>query len=76
MKPPAYRYRRHDWDMEDDCFGGRSRTTWPVIIGVFLIILGASTLLDDLFWWASFDVLWPVFIIAIGILIVSNSMRR
>lgn len=76
LKPIAYKYRRNDWDFEDDCFGGRSRGVWPMIIGVFLIILGASTLLDEVFWWASFDVLWPLFIIAIGILIVSNTMRR
>jgi len=78
MKPSAYRYRRsnRDWDIEDDCFGGRSRSTWPMLIGVFLILLGASTLLDDIFWWASFDTLWPLFIIAIGIIIVSNAMKR
>jgi uncharacterized membrane protein YvbJ len=76
MKPPAYRHRRNDWDMENDCFGGRSRTAWPMLIGVFLIILGASTLLDDVFWWASFDTLWPLFIIAIGVLIVTNAMKR
>ncbi len=76
LKPSAYRYRRNDWDMDNACFGGRSRTVWPMIIGVFLIILGASTLLDDVFWWASFDTLWPLFIIAIGLLIVTNAMRR
>jgi hypothetical protein len=47
-----------------------------MIIGIFLIILGASSLLEDVFWWASFDFLWPLFIIAIGVLIVSNSMKR
>ena len=41
-----------------------------------MIILGASSLLDDIFWWASFDTLWPLFIIAIGILIVTNARRR
>ena len=76
LKSPAYKYRRNDWDLEDECFGGRSRTTWPILIGVFLIILGASSLLDDFFWWASFDTLWPLFIIAIGILIVTNASRR
>ena len=78
LKPSPYRYRRRDrdWDMEDDCFGGRSRSTWPMLIGIFLILLGASTLLDDVFWWASFDTLWPLFIIAIGIIIVSNAMKK
>jgi hypothetical protein len=62
--------------MEDNCFGGRSRSTWPMLIGVFLIILGASTLLDDMFSWASFDNLWPLFIVAIGLLIVTNAIKR
>lgn len=76
MKPLAYKHRRKDWDMEDDCFGGRSRTTWPMLIGIFLILLGASTLLDDVYWWANFDTLWPLFIIAIGVLIITNAMKR
>jgi uncharacterized membrane protein YvbJ len=76
LRPPAYRSRRRDWDFEDDCFGGRSRMTWPLLIGAFLILLGLSTLLEDMFWWAGWDTLWPLFIIAIGVLIVSNAMRR
>ena len=76
LKPPAYRYRRNDWDTGDACFGGRSKTTWPIIIGIFLIILGASTLLDEFFPWLGFNVLWPLFIIGIGVLIIANAMRR
>jgi uncharacterized membrane protein YvbJ len=71
-----YRYKSRNWDAGDDCFGGRSRTTWPIIIGAFLILLGLSSLLEGTFWWASFDKLWPLFIIAIGVLIVSNALRR
>jgi len=62
--------------MEDDCFGGHDRTTWPLIFGSFLILLGLSTLLDDVFGWFRFDTLWPLFIIGIGLLIVSNAMRK
>jgi uncharacterized membrane protein YvbJ len=76
LNPPTYRSRRRSWDPEDDCFGGRSRTTWPILIGAFLILLGLSSLLEGTFWWASFDQLWPLFIIAIGVLIVSNAFRR
>jgi hypothetical protein len=50
--------------------------TWPLLIGAFLILIGLSTLLEDMFWWAGWDTLWPIFIIAIGILVVSNAMRR
>ncbi len=70
------KYRRRDWDMEDNCFGGQDKTTWPIIFGGFLILLGLSTLLDDVFAWFSFDTLWPVFIIGIGLLIVSNAMKK
>ena len=47
-----------------------------MLIGVFLILLGASTLLDKFFWWASFDTLWPLFIIAVGLLVVYNAMKK
>lgn len=78
LKPTMSTYRRHrdNWEFDNACFGGRSRTAWPIIFGAFLILIGASTLLDDLFWWASFDTLWPLFIIAIGLLVVVSGMRR
>jgi uncharacterized membrane protein YvbJ len=76
LSPPAYRTRRRDWDYDDECFGGRDRMTWPLLIGAFLILMGLSTLLEDMFWWAGWDTLWPLFIIAIGVMIVSNAYRR
>jgi uncharacterized membrane protein YvbJ len=77
LRPPAYRTsRRRDWDYDDECFGGRNRMTWPLLIGAFLILMGLSTLLEDMFWWAGWDTLWPLFIIAIGVMIVSNAYRR
>ncbi len=77
LRPPAYRTsRRRDWDFDDECFGGRNRMTWPLLIGAFLILMGLSTLLEDMFWWAGWDTLWPLFIIAIGVLIVSNAYSR
>ena len=77
LRPPAYRTsKRRDWDYDDECFGGRNRMTWPLLIGAFLILLGLSTLLEDMFWWAGWDTLWPVFIIAIGVMIVSNAYSR
>lgn len=77
LRPPAYRTsRRRDWDFDDECFGGRNRMTWPLLIGAFLILIGLSTLLEDMFWWAGWDTLWPLFIIAIGVMIVSNAYRR
>ena len=76
LNPSPTMYRRRDWDMEDDCFGGRGRTTWPLVFGGFRILLGLSTLLDDVFGWFRFDTLWPLFIIGIGLLIVTNAMQK
>jgi uncharacterized membrane protein YvbJ len=76
LNPPAYRYRRDDWEYDDDCFGGRSKRTWPIIIGLFLILLGASTLLDELYPWINPDTLWPIFIIGIGLLVLYNAMQK
>ena len=50
--------------------------TWPLLIGAFLILMGLSTLLKDVVPWARWDTLWPLFIIAIGVLVVSNAMRK
>ncbi len=75
LHPPAYRTRRRDWDY-DDYFGGRNRMTWQLLIGAFLILLGLSSLLEDIFWWAGWDTLWPLFIIAIGVMIISNAYGR
>ena len=76
LRPPAYIKSRRDRGMEDECFGGRSRTMFPIIIGVFIILVGLSSLLENTYFWARFDRLWPLFIIAIGLMIVYNTMQR
>ena len=76
LQPPAYINRRRDWDRGDECFGGRNRTIWPVLIGVFIILVGLSSLLERTYSWARFDNLWPIFIIALGLMIVYNTMQR
>lgn len=45
------RMSERDWDRDDMCFGGRSRTMWPLIIGVFIILIGLSSLLGDTYPW-------------------------
>jgi uncharacterized membrane protein YvbJ len=66
------RLSERDWEMEDQCFGVRSKTIWPIIFGSFLILLGLANILDETFTWMNFDTLFPIFIIAIGLLIVFN----
>ena len=76
MQPPAYRRSRRDWDLEDDCFGGRSRTMWPLFIGLFIIMIGLSSLLENTYSWARFDNIWPFFLIALGLTIIYNRIQR
>lgn len=76
LNPPPYKeyptYRKR-WD-EDACFG-RSYI-WSVVIGLFILILGVSALLGDYYPWASFDRLWPLLIIFIGLLVLVNAFRH
>jgi len=70
------RMSSRDWDRDDMCFGGRSRTIWPLIIGVFIILVGLSSLLEKTYSWARFDNIWPLFLIALGVLILYNRYQK
>ena len=76
LNPPANQYRRRDWDYQDDCFGGRRNQTWPIMIGLFIILIGLSNILDDIFPWATWDNLWGFFLIAAGLMIVYNITQK
>jgi len=75
LKPPPYRSYTRRYD-EDACFGRRGGSTWVIIFGIFIILVGVTSLLGDIYEWASWDRLWPIFIIGIGLLIVFNALRR
>ena len=62
--------------MDDECFGGRDRSTGPLVFGVIIILAGLSSLLSDTYSWARFDNLWPVIIIGIGLIVVYNAIKR
>lgn len=49
-----------------------------MLAGAFLILLGIAFLLKNLrwFWWLDFDILWPLILIAIGVAIMVNRIRR
>ena len=70
------RMSERNWGMEDECFGGRSRTMWPLIIGGFIILIGLSSLLENTYSWIRFDNIWPLFLIALGLMIVYNRIQR
>lgn len=70
------RYRSNDQDFEEMCFGGRSKTMAPIIFGAIMILVGLSFLLERTFAWINFDNLWPLIIIAIGLMIVYNATQK
>ena len=69
------RHRRSDRDM-DMCFGGRGRTMGPIVFGAIMILVGLSFLLERTYAWMNLDNLWPLIIIAIGLLVVYNATQR
>lgn len=52
-----------------------SRTLWP---GVILILLGSFFLLKNLslLWWFDWGKLWPLILIAIGVIILVDRLRK
>ncbi len=69
------RFRSNDQDLEM-CFGGRSKTMAPIIFGAIMILVGLSFLLERTFAWINFENLWPLIIIAIGLMIVYNATQN
>ena len=70
------RYRNNDQDFEEMCFGGRSKTMAPIIFGAIMILVGLSFLFERTFAWINFDKLWPLIIIAIGLMVVYNATQK
>jgi len=61
---------------DEECFGGRASKTWTLIFGIFIILVGLTQLLGDIYPWARWSNLWPLFIIGIGLLIIFNAIKR
>jgi len=76
LKGSPTRNRSNDRDFEDMCFGGRGKSIGPIFFGAILILAGLSFLLEKTFAWARFDNLWPLIIIAIGLLVVYNATQK
>jgi len=58
------------------CFGRRSSTVWPIIIGVLIILAGLIELLGNSYAWLNWDTLWPYLLILLGLLIAGNSLYQ
>jgi len=76
LKGGSTRYRSNDQDFEDMCFGDRNRSIGPLFFGAIMILAGLSFLLERSYAWARFDNLWPLIIIAIGLLVVYNATQK
>lgn len=58
------------------CFGRRSSTVWPIIIGVLIILAGLIELFGNSYTWLNWDTLWPYLLILLGLLIAGNSLYQ
>jgi phage shock protein C len=56
----------------------KSRHLRRNVLGIVLIVVGVIFLLGsfDLFWWFSWGNLWPLIIVAIGVIIILSATRR
>jgi hypothetical protein len=45
---------------------------WGVVFGLFIMMLGVSSLIG----WDIWDIMWPMFLILVGLIIVANSFMR
>jgi hypothetical protein len=71
LSPAAYKeYRRYRYG-GDMRYGGRIHI-WGILIGLFIITIGVSSLLGVNIW----DKVWPAFIILVGLIIVVNALTR
>ncbi|NQT08831.1 hypothetical protein HQ586_07125 [Candidatus Bathyarchaeota archaeon] len=60
----------------DMCFGGRSSTVTPIIIGILIILAGLIELFGGAYAWLNWDTLWPYLLILLGLLIAGNSLYQ
>jgi phage shock protein PspC (stress-responsive transcriptional regulator) len=47
-----------------------------VILGAILILIGAWFLADEFLPWLSWDLVWPIGLVVIGVLILATALRR
>jgi len=47
-----------------------------VVVGVFITLWGVSELLGDIYWWASSQFLWGIFLLGVGSSIVVRALQK
>jgi len=71
LNPAPYKEYRRYRSEDDICFGGRNYI-WGILIGLFIVMIGVSSLLGGNIW----DKVWPIFIILVGVVIVASSFMK
>jgi hypothetical protein len=61
---------------DDLCFGSGGGSKIGIFIGLMIILAGVSELLQGTFWWATWDNLWPIPVILLGLFIVYNALSK
>lgn len=73
IRSRRYRRRRRDSDL---CFGSGGGNWFGIFIGLMIILAGVSELFQGTYWWASWDKLWPLPVILLGLFIVYNAYTK
>jgi divalent metal cation (Fe/Co/Zn/Cd) transporter len=62
---------------DEFCFGSRRGSNWfGIFIGFVIILAGVVALYEGQFWWASWDKLWPLVVMVLGLIIIVNTLTR
>ncbi len=76
LRQPTYRRYRRQFE-DDICFGTRDGVPiWAILFGILIVLWGVSSLLGSVYRWAVWGRIWPLFIIAFGLLILINALTR
>ncbi len=73
---PRYRRVRRRRRDDDLCFGSGGGSKIGIFIGLMIILAGVSELLQGTFWWATWDNLWPIPVILLGLFIIYNALSK
>jgi phage shock protein C len=71
LEPIGNDYNTYDYNKENR-HNKLSSGNGRMIIGILLVIIGGISILEKIFDWFSFDLVWPIAIIGIGFLILTK----
>jgi len=76
--PRAYaeRPRRYKYEREEMCFGPRTGAYWGIFFGFIIVLVGLFWLLQQLEYIPTTLEVWPLIVIALGIMILIGVLTR